>query len=136
MVAPIYDPALIARVDDRLAGANIGLGLKYPYSRDYFKLEAKQTECWIGGGEGSGMLYDMYSCERAGVLTGVVYFGTAEWYRDGADIIMAEQGSNGGWKPLDQAVCNASWTILFLKRSAPYLATRRPPKTSGPVTGK
>jgi hypothetical protein len=136
MVAPIYDPELIAKVDNRLAGGNVGLGMKYPYSRDYFKLDAKQTECWIGGAEGSGMLYDMYSCERAGVLTGEVYFGTAEWYRDGADVIMSEQGSDGGWKSLENAVCNASWTILFLKRSAPYLATQRPPRDTGPVTGK
>jgi hypothetical protein len=136
MVAPIYDPELIAKVDNRLAGGNYGLGMKYPYSRQYFKVEATQTECWIGGGEGSGMLYDMYACERAGVLTGKVYFGTAEWYRDGADVIMNEQQPNGGWKNLEQAVCNASWTILFLKRSAPWLATQRPPRDAGPVTGK
>jgi hypothetical protein len=136
MVAPIYDPELIAKVDSRLAGGNYGLGLKYPYSRTYFKLDATQTECWIGGGEGSGMLYDMYACERAGVLTGKVYFGTTEWYRDGADMIMNEQQPNGGWKNLEQAVCNASWTILFLKRSAPWLATQRPPRDTGPVTGK
>jgi hypothetical protein len=136
MVAPIYDPELIAKIDNRLAGANYGLGLKYPYSREYFTLDPTQSECWIGGGEGRGLLYDMYSCERAGVLTGEVYFGTAEWYRDGADVIMKEQQGNGGWTTLEDAICNASWTILFLKRSAPYLATQRPPRDTGPVTGK
>ena len=138
MISEIYDPQLIAKIDDCVAGGVYALGLKYPYNRDYFKIDATQTEAWVGGGEGFGMLYDMYSCERAGVLTGKVYFANTEWYRDGADLLMKEQNRDGGWKPLDNQVCNSSWAILFLKRSAPYLATQQPPrpKPSGPVTGK
>lgn len=136
MIAEVYDPQLIARVDDYIAGGVYGLGLKYPYNREYFKIDATQTECWIGGGEGRGMMYDMYSCERAGVLTGKVYLANTEWYRDGADLLMSEQNRQGGWTALDEQVCNASWAILFLKRSAPYLATQRPPQRTGPVTGK
>lgn len=138
MIAETYDPGLIAKVDDYIAGGVFGLGLKYPYNREYFKLDAKQTKCWIGGGEGRGMLYDMYSCERAGVLTGKVYFANTEWYRDGADLLMKEQNDDGGWDSMEGQICNASWTILFLKRSAPYLATQQPPrrKPTGPVTGK
>lgn len=136
MIAPTYDPQLIAKIDDRLAGGLIGLGQKYPYSREYLKLDAKQSECWIGGGEGRGMLYDMYGCERAGVLTRSVYFGDIDWYRDGADLMIKLQLKSGGWESLNEQVCNFSFALLFLKRSAPYLATQRPPKRGGPVTGK
>ena len=136
MLAPIYDPQLIGKIDDRLAGGLIGLGQMYPYSRTYFKLDAKQSECWIGGGEGRGMLYDMYGCERAGVLTQSVYFGNTEWYRDGADLMIKLQLKDGGWASLNNQICNFSFALLFLKRSAPYLATQRPPKRTGPVTGK
>lgn len=136
MIAPTYDPQLVAKIDDRLAGGLIGLGQKYPYSREYLKLDAKQTECWIGGGEGRGMLYDMYGCERAGVLTRSVYFGDIDWYRDGADLMIKLQLKEGGWESLNEQVCNYSFALLFLKRSAPYLATQRPPRRGGPVTGK
>ncbi|MCB9933902.1 MAG: hypothetical protein H6841_10825 [Planctomycetes bacterium] len=136
MIAPTYDPQLIAKIDDRLAGGLIGLGNIYPYSRQYFKLDAKQSECWIGGGEGRGMLYDMYGCERAGVLTHSVYFGDIDWYRDGADLMIKLQLKEGGWESLNEQICNFSFALLFLKRSAPYLATQRPPQRTGPVTGK
>ena len=136
MLAPMYDPVLIGKVDDRLAGGLTGLGQMYPYSRDYFKLDPGQSQCWIGGGEGRGMLYDMYGCERAGVLTQSVYFGDTEWYRDGADVMLREQGKDGGWPNLNKQVCNFSFALLFLKRSAPFLASQRPPKRTGPVTGK
>lgn len=136
LIADTYDPQLIARVDDYIAGGIYGLGLKYPYNREFFKVDTTLTECWRGGGDGYGMLYDMYSCERAGVLTGKVYFANTEWYRDGADLLMKDQNKAGGWTPIETSVCNTSWAILFLKRSAPYLATRQPPHGDGPVTGR
>lgn len=137
MVAPIYDPELVGRIDDRIAGGMFGLGLMYPYSREHFKLDANKTDMWFGGGgDGWGMMYDMYSCERAGVMTDTVFFANVDWYRDGADILIKEQGKDGGWAGMKGQVCNHAFALLFLRRAAPYLATKRPPGRNGPVTGK
>ncbi len=136
MVAPIYDPELIGRIDDRIAGGMFGLGLMYPYSREHFTLDANKTDMWFGhGGDGWGMMYDMYSCERAGVMTDTVFFANVDWYRDGADILIKEQGKDGGWEGMKGQICNHAFALLFLRRAAPYLATKRPP-AKGPVTGK
>jgi hypothetical protein len=89
------------------------------------------------------MMYDMYSCERAGVLTGQRYFANVDWYRDGADLLIEKQDPDGHWpdfhvsvqrKDYPQVVSHC-FAILFLKRCAPPLS-QEPPEDRKVYTGE
>jgi hypothetical protein len=86
--------------------------------------------------------YYLYGLERVGAKTGVRWIGTNDWYRAGADHLLAAQTPEGGWpesamlgKPADHtesAITQTCFALLFLKR-----ATRRPwiPVTPPVLTG-
>src|SRR5262249_40367130 len=41
--------------------------------------------------------YYMYGLERAGRLTGRRFFGDHDWYREGAEVMVAKQNRDGSW---------------------------------------
>ena len=58
--------------------------------------------------------YYLYGLERMGMLTGHRWIGRHDWYKEGADLLLATQDpSFGGWG--DQV--ETSFGILFLKRA-------------------
>ncbi|MFM8980768.1 MAG: prenyltransferase/squalene oxidase repeat-containing protein [Planctomycetia bacterium] len=88
--------------------------------------------------------YYLYGLERAGTKLGLAWLGTHDWYREGAEHLLAAQQADGGWleaaasgKPADStesAITQTCFALLFLKR-----ATRVPPVPLAPpaaVTGE
>lgn len=64
------------------------------------------------------LFYWLYSCERAGLASGIKYFGTHDWYAEGAAYIIRKQGRTGDWGA-NNLTC---WAICFLaKGRAPIL---------------
>jgi len=56
--------------------------------------------------------YYLYGVERVGLASGYKYFGGKDWYKLGAQALLATQGENGGWRdPVKTA-----FAVLFLAR--------------------
>jgi hypothetical protein len=65
--------------------------------------------------------YYMYGMERCGMLSGQRNFGANDWYRQGADTIVAAQKGNGGWGELHET----AMAVLFLvKGNRPVLVQK------------
>ncbi|HUX01751.1 MAG TPA: DUF4159 domain-containing protein [Phycisphaerae bacterium] len=63
-------------------------------------------------------LYWLYCVERVGIAAGYKYFGTHNWYKEGAEVLVGKQGPNGSWGDLP----NTCFALLFLyKGRAPVL---------------
>ncbi len=63
-------------------------------------------------------MYALYSVERVGIAAGYKHFGTYDWYRRGAEEILAAQQDHGGWR----SIPDTCFALLFLyKGRAPIL---------------
>lgn len=78
------------------------------------------------GKEMAHHLYYLYGLERAGMLAGRRWIGTHDWYREGADVLLAMEEDGRGWGDHVQT----SFAVLFLKRAT---AT---PQDTPVVTGR
>ena len=72
------------------------------------------------GGDGHHYYY-LYALERAGMLSGLKFFGRHDWYREGAEFLVSRQGADGSWgNEVDTA-----FAILFLaKGKSPVLINK------------
>jgi hypothetical protein len=71
----------------------------------------------IGGGSGK-FYYFLWSLERAAVAFGVERFGKTDWYDWGADILLANQGPDGGWvNGAYGSGPDTCFALLFLRRA-------------------
>ena len=62
--------------------------------------------------------YWLYAVERVSIASGYKYFGTRNWYKEGAEILLKIQAANGSWGNLP----DTCFAILFLyKGRAPVL---------------
>jgi hypothetical protein len=93
-----------------------------------------------GVGDGGWHYYYLYGLERAGALTGQAWFGKHDWYREGAEFLLAAQASDGSWaaagekdlnRTLQPKTLQTCFALLFLRR-----ATVPPAKPIGPVLTK
>ena len=68
-------------------------------------------------------LYWLYCVERVGIAAGYKYFGTHNWYREGAEVVVKKQEKNGCWRdPNNNDIPNTCFGLLFLyKGRAPIL---------------
>jgi hypothetical protein len=76
--------------------------------------------------------YYLYGLERTGAKTGVRWIGRHDWYREGADLLLAAQSKAGGWPAggvdgraadeTESEITQTCFALLFLKR-----ATQKPP---------
>jgi hypothetical protein len=57
--------------------------------------------------------YHLFNLERAGSLLGTRYIGTRDWYRDGAEELLAIQGGDGSFGDL----IDTDFALLFLERA-------------------
>jgi hypothetical protein len=57
--------------------------------------------------------YWLYGVERAGMLSGLKYFGPHDWYREGAAYLVARQAGNGSW---NGSVIDTAFGLLFLAK--------------------
>ncbi len=67
---------------------------------------------------GSNMYY-MYGVERVGLSSGLKYFGTVDWYREGAADVIRNQAADGSWSGgfwQSEKSIATSYAILFLAR--------------------
>ncbi|HEV3026233.1 MAG TPA: prenyltransferase/squalene oxidase repeat-containing protein, partial [Planctomycetota bacterium] len=63
--------------------------------------------------------YDLYSLERAMMISKTEKIGERDWYRDGAAFILANQGPDGEW--IDTT--DTCFALLFLKKAFVAVAT-------------
>jgi uncharacterized protein DUF4159 len=65
--------------------------------------------------------YWLFSCERAGLASGVKYLGKHDWYAEGARFLLSEQQADGGW----QTLIRTTWAVCFLaKGRSPILLNK------------
>ena len=71
-------------------------------------------------GHNNWYYYYLYGLERAGRMSGVRFFGNYDWYRRGAQEIVAAQQPAGEWLSPDQnerdPVLNTTMALLFLSK--------------------
>jgi len=75
--------------------------------------------------------YYLYGLERMGILAHTRYLGRADWYLEGAELLLHDQDASGSW--WDGDVVDTCFALLFLKRSS--FRTANPvitPSESGP----
>ena len=81
----------------------------------YFDVKTNPQAFKVGAGN---VLYWLYCVERVGIAAGYKYFGTHNWYKEGAAEVIRRQKEDGSWGSL-QDTCFA---LLFLyKGRAPIL---------------
>jgi hypothetical protein len=70
---------------------------------------------------GERTYYTWYNVERVGTASGLKYFGTVDWYKDGADYLVKHQGGDGNWG----SIPDTCFSILFLVRGrAPVMMNK------------
>jgi len=73
------------------------------------------------GGERAYPYPTLYAVERIGVAAGLKYIGGVDWYRKGADWLLAKQRKDGAWSNGDamvraSAISDTCFALLFLAR--------------------
>ena len=68
--------------------------------------------------KGGYHFYYLYGMERAGVLTLTRLFGKHNWYKEGAEFLLAHQRPDGSWHEQgDSPLIATAFAILFLKKA-------------------
>jgi len=67
---------------------------------------------------GGQHLYWLYCVERVGIAVGYKYFGTHDWFQEGAEVLVGRQGGNGSWGNLPDTCFS---TLFLFKGRAPVL---------------
>jgi len=69
--------------------------------------------------------YYLYAVERIGVLTGLKYIGSHDWYREGAAFLVKDQKPDGSWGRRLYGLSDTCFAVLFLaKGPAPILLSK------------
>jgi hypothetical protein len=69
--------------------------------------------------------YYLYALERIGVLTGLKYIGSHDWYREGAAFLVKDQKPDGSWGRRLYGLSDTCFAVLFLaKGPAPILLSK------------
>ena len=61
--------------------------------------------------QGTDVYYTLYDLERVGLASGLKYFGTVDWFQNGADYLMKNQGNKGNFR---SSVISTGYGLLFL----------------------
>jgi hypothetical protein len=110
------DPALAGKIDPAV---DAGLGW---LGRNFSVMDHPGKKPWKAHKDALWLYYYLYSLERAGIFSNAPKFGDREWYREGAEFLVAKQRADGMWDPTherheddDLATCFA---LLFLARAS------------------
>jgi hypothetical protein len=69
--------------------------------------------------------YALYGLERIGVASGRKFFGTIDWYSEGAESLVHKQNSDGSWVGEEGAGPDTAFAMLFLIRGrAPVVLSK------------
>ena len=128
------DVTLKADIDLHINGALHWIGAKFGHR--YYR-GASMPRIYA---EGWGKYYDMYSIERAGVLSNVRLMAGVEWYAEGARLLVETQQTDGGWPDIvgklstetspEPDIVDHCFAILFLSRAV-VPVTSKPVITQG-----
>jgi hypothetical protein len=66
--------------------------------------------------ERDGQTYALYGIERVGVAGGYKYFGSHDWFREGASWLVAHQRSDGSWEGVGGPIPSTCFAMFFLAR--------------------
>jgi len=67
----------------------------------------------------------LYAVERIGMASGLAYFGSLNWFNNGADWAIREQNSSGTWDRGDSELPNTCFAMLFLSKGrAPVVISK------------
>ena len=77
------------------------------YTSSSFALKTQPDKSLLNGlswvnrhfSPGNENLYEMYGDERVALASGLKYFGSADWYRAMANVLLNAQHRNGSWSP-------------------------------------
>ena len=80
------------------------------------------------GNAGQWHYYYLYGIERAASLMSVQYIGKHDWYREGSELLISQQQSDGSWAKVGEhgqsQWVQTAFALLFLKRAT--VPTRNP----------
>ena len=113
---PVRMKRLIQRGKDR------GLG----WIEHYFRVDSVP-------GYAERLNYYLYGLERVGSLLNLKKFGAHDWYRDGAEFLVHDQGSGGSWSHGSEHHCATGFALLFLNRATSPVSGGPERKVSGAV---
>lgn len=68
------------------------------------------------GGHPHWLWYYLYGLERTGILGRYRYLGTRDWYKEGAEVLLARQTQQGYWSHQADGAASC-FALLFLKRA-------------------
>lgn len=68
------------------------------------------------------LYYWLYAIERCGILSGQRYFGRHDWYREGAEYLVAAQRRDGTW---GGGVVDTAFAVLFLAKGRKPLLVQK-----------
>ncbi len=74
---------------------------------------SQQFRAGTNPGRGDYLYYWLYAAERAGILSGQRFFGTHDWYRAGASVLVKTQDERGMWRG---SVIDTCFAVLFLAK--------------------
>ncbi|MBI1853926.1 MAG: hypothetical protein HYR85_26615 [Planctomycetes bacterium] len=78
--------------------------------------------------------YFLYGLERTGILADVVKIGDHDWFREGAEFLLAHQEPDGRWKNeygIGSDLVNTCFALLFLERSTVPVTVTTTPRVDG-----
>jgi hypothetical protein len=73
----------------------------------------------VGARNESHYFYYLYGLERAGRLTGRRFFANTDWYRRGAQYLVAQQQADGSWESnglISRRLWDTAFALLFLSK--------------------
>ena len=121
-------------VHDYLDGPSLGAGTgRQPYSQPLQRglawLEQGDRAVRFGhGAEPQYVGYNLFGLARVGLASGFKYFGTHDWYRELASMVVADQQPDGSWgkdAAEEQAIIETAYMLLFLSRGrAPVMMNK------------
>lgn len=85
-------------------------------------INASDKDAILGHGDS---YYFLYGMERVGLACGYKYFGTADWYKLGAQRMLAQQRGNGSWAGQRGEIVSTAFATLFLARGQHAIAMNK-----------
>jgi hypothetical protein len=86
-----------------------------------------------GGPEQGWRMYWLYAVERVGLACGYKYFGSHNWFQEGASVVIGDQQPDGSWNKEREGepIVTTCFAILFLYKGRAPILYNKLQKTPG-----